>query len=41
MIREQYYNEDFLKDNRSILRGDSVGVEGYIGKTHKGELSIF
>ena len=39
--KRQYYNDDFLKDNRSILRGDIVGIEGYIGKTHKGQLSIF
>lgn len=39
--KRQYFNDNFLKDNRGIMRGDIVGVEGYMGKTHKGELSIF
>lgn len=39
--KREYIDDDFIKDNRSIMRGDIVGVLGYIGKTHKGELSIF
>src|SRR3990167_6660983 len=33
--------ENFLKDIRKINRGDIVGVIGYVGKSHKGELSVF
>ena len=39
--KREYYNDCFLADNKKIMRGDIVGVEGYLGKTHKGELTIF
>lgn len=33
--------EKFLEDIRKVNRGDIVGVTGHVGKSHKGELSIF
>ena len=33
--------EAFYKINRTIKRGDVIGVQGYPGKSKKGELSIF
>jgi lysyl-tRNA synthetase, class II len=32
--------ESFVKDTDKLRRGDIIGVEGYPGKTKKGELSI-
>lgn len=40
--REFYITpENFIKDIRTISRGDIVGVSGFPGKTKHGELSIF
>lgn len=39
--KKSYVNDNFLSDNKRIMRGDIVGVSGYLGKTHKGELTIF
>jgi len=33
--------DKFLLDVRTISRGDIVGVSGFVGKTHNGELSVF
>jgi len=33
--------ENFIKDVKSINRGDIIGVTGFVGKTKHGELSLF
>ena len=40
--KREYENQDnFVKDNDIIHRGDIVGVRGFAGKSLKGELSIY
>lgn len=39
--KKSYINDNFLTENKKIMRGDIVGIDGYLGKTHKGELTIF
>ena len=40
-IREYENKEKFLEMNNLIHRGDIVGVRGFVGKSLKGELSIY
>jgi lysyl-tRNA synthetase, class II len=39
--KKDYEGDEFRQINKSIHRGDIVGIRGYMGKTHKGELTIF
>lgn len=43
VFSKQIYSlpDKFLQDVRTISRGDIVGVSGFVGKTHNGELSVF
>jgi len=38
---DQDKRDAFVKITSSIMRGDIIGITGFVGKSHKGELSIF
>ena len=40
-VREYEHHDKFLETNELIHRGDIVGVRGFVGKSIKGELSIY
>ena len=39
--KKDYEGDEYRQINKSIHRGDIIGIRGYMGKTHKGELTIF
>lgn len=39
--KKEYQGDEFREINKEIHRGDIIGINGYMGKTHKGELTIF
>lgn len=42
MCQAQYHDgEDFAEAHNSINRGDIIGVRGFVGKSNRGELSVF
>eukprot|EP00917_Polyrhabdina_sp_WS-2016_P013450 GHVP01029560.1.p1 GENE.GHVP01029560.1~~GHVP01029560.1.p1 ORF type:complete len:580 (-),score=122.83 GHVP01029560.1:4303-5790(-) len=41
VIQDDLYKGSMSVDMENVKRGDIVGIEGHIGKTKKGELSIF